>query len=129
MGPAAPWHVGSSQTRARTRVPCISRQILNHCATREAPSVNFLYSITLNSISLSCTLNLLPICNFIAPIGHLALHHYYYYSVCRSSKTFYSVIHQKNHIIHNIKISPAVSENSNSNSGGYHKFFKIRIFA
>ena len=36
-GPAAPWHVGSSQTRARTRVSCISRQILNHCATREAP--------------------------------------------------------------------------------------------
>ena len=35
-GPAAPWHVGSSRTRARTRVPCISRQILNHCATREA---------------------------------------------------------------------------------------------
>ena len=26
----------SSQTRARTRVPCIGRQILNHCATREA---------------------------------------------------------------------------------------------
>ena len=36
MGPVAPRHVGSSQTRARTRVPCISRQILNHCATREA---------------------------------------------------------------------------------------------
>ena len=35
-GPAAPWHVGSSQTRARTRVPCIGRQTLNHCATREA---------------------------------------------------------------------------------------------
>ena len=33
----APLHVGSSQTRARTRVPCIGRQILNHCATREAP--------------------------------------------------------------------------------------------
>ena len=32
----APRHVGSSQTRARTRVPCIGRQILNHCATREA---------------------------------------------------------------------------------------------
>ena len=40
-GLVAPRHVGSSQTRARTRVPCISRQILNHCATREAP-VNFL---------------------------------------------------------------------------------------
>ena len=35
-GLAAPRHVGSSQTRARTRVPCIGRQILNHCATREA---------------------------------------------------------------------------------------------
>ena len=30
------WHVGSSQTRARTHVPRISRQIPNHCATREA---------------------------------------------------------------------------------------------
>ena len=39
-GPAAPRHVGSSQTRARTRVPCIGRQILNHCATREAPLVS-----------------------------------------------------------------------------------------
>ena len=38
-GPVAPRHVGSSQTRARTRVPCISRQILNHCATREAPDI------------------------------------------------------------------------------------------
>ena len=40
-GPVAPRHVGSSQTRARTRVPCISRQTLNHCATREAPSQFF----------------------------------------------------------------------------------------
>ena len=37
MGLVAPRHVGSSQTRAQTRVPCIGRQILNHCATREAP--------------------------------------------------------------------------------------------
>ena len=35
-GLVAPQHVGSSQTRAQTRVPCIGRQILNHCATREA---------------------------------------------------------------------------------------------
>ena len=35
-GPVALRHAGSSQTRARTRVPCISRQIVNHCATREA---------------------------------------------------------------------------------------------
>ena len=41
-GPVAPWYVGSSQTRARTRVPCIGRQILNHCATREAPKPKYL---------------------------------------------------------------------------------------
>ena len=36
-GLAALWHVGSSQTRARTHVPCLGRQILNYCATREVP--------------------------------------------------------------------------------------------
>ena len=40
-GPVAPRHVGSSQTRARTRVPRISRQTPNHCATREAPEYIF----------------------------------------------------------------------------------------
>ena len=40
-GLVAPWHVGSSWTRARTRVPCTGRRILNHCATREAQSVGF----------------------------------------------------------------------------------------
>ena len=40
-GPAAPQHVGSSQTRARTRVPCTGRQTLNHCATREAQTEFF----------------------------------------------------------------------------------------
>ena len=44
-GPVAPWHVGSSQTRARTRVPCIGRQILNHCATREARIILFIYFV------------------------------------------------------------------------------------
>ena len=37
-GPVALRHVGSSQTRAQTHVPCIGRQTLNHCATREALS-------------------------------------------------------------------------------------------
>ena len=44
-GPAAPQHVGSSQTRARTRVPCIGRQTLSHCATREAPILAFFVSL------------------------------------------------------------------------------------
>ena len=41
-GPVAPWQVGSSQTRARTCFPCIVRQPLNHCATKEAPMLLFL---------------------------------------------------------------------------------------
>ena len=48
-GPAAPRHVGSSQTRARTRVPCTSRQTLNHCATREAPPM-----MILRGVAVSC---------------------------------------------------------------------------
>ena len=31
----APQHVESSKTRVQTRVPCIGRQILNHCATEK----------------------------------------------------------------------------------------------
>ncbi|XP_067586818.1 protein lin-52 homolog isoform X1 [Pseudorca crassidens] len=41
-GPATPRHAGSSRTGARTHVPCIGRQTLNHCATREAPEDFFL---------------------------------------------------------------------------------------
>ena len=36
-GLVAPRQVGSSPTRARTRVPCIGRRIFNHCTTRGAP--------------------------------------------------------------------------------------------
>ena len=39
-------------TRARTRVPCIGRQILNHCATREALEGDFL-----NQYVVACHLN------------------------------------------------------------------------
>ena len=35
MGSVAPQHVGSSQTRNQTRVPCNGRQILIRCTTRE----------------------------------------------------------------------------------------------
>ena len=40
-GLVAPWHVGSSQTKARTYVSCIGRQILNYCTTREVPLCQF----------------------------------------------------------------------------------------
>ena len=42
MGLVALWHVGSSWTRARTCVPCVGRQTLNHCATREVQLLYFL---------------------------------------------------------------------------------------
>ena len=35
--------MGSSQTRAQARVPCIGRRILSHCATSEVPSHSFVY--------------------------------------------------------------------------------------
>ena len=40
-GLVAPRHVGSSRTRDGTRVPCLGRWILNHCATREVPTISF----------------------------------------------------------------------------------------
>ena len=47
MGPVAPRRVGSSGTRARTRVPCIGRWILNHCAAREALFLSFYRALCL----------------------------------------------------------------------------------
>ena len=44
-------HVGCSQTRARTRVPCVGRRILNHCATREAQIISFLQCLGKVSIT------------------------------------------------------------------------------
>ena len=47
MGLVAPRHVGSSLTRDQTRVPCIGRWILNHCATGEVPDFIFLIVLIL----------------------------------------------------------------------------------
>ena len=49
-GLVAPWHMGSSQTRDRTHVPCIGRRILNHCATRKAPKILTLKKIQMISL-------------------------------------------------------------------------------
>ncbi|KAJ8790258.1 hypothetical protein J1605_021335 [Eschrichtius robustus] len=45
LTPEEEQHVGSSRTRARTSVPCISRRILNHYATREVPVTAFEYGL------------------------------------------------------------------------------------
>ena len=44
-GPSCYAACGISPARARTRVPCIGRRILNHCATREALYYAFLTTI------------------------------------------------------------------------------------
>ena len=67
-GPAAWRHVGSSQTRARTRVPCIGRQTLNHCATREALisvllkqlKLTYVFALLCNAMFLEMFLEMLP---------------------------------------------------------------------
>ena len=46
-------HVGSSQIRARTHVPCIGRRILNHYTTREAPSSKS-YGFHCKDVSIPC---------------------------------------------------------------------------
>ena len=57
MGLVAPCHVGSSQTRDRTRVPCIGRRILNHCATREVLLMAFERQVLVD-FEVCCLLNL-----------------------------------------------------------------------
>ena len=47
-GRVAPRHAGSSQTRARTHVPCIGRRTPNHCATGEAQFF-FFFSIVFSA--------------------------------------------------------------------------------
>ena len=55
MGLVAPRHVGSSRTRGRTCVPCIGRQILNHCTTREVLNGLLLTKVCFIQISLVYT--------------------------------------------------------------------------
>ena len=75
-GLVAPMHVESSQTRDGTHVPCIGRQILNHCATREVPKQILeytffflpLFSTQMLSYSTSCTSHLIKPEDYFIPI-------------------------------------------------------------
>ena len=64
-GLVAPWHVGSSQTRARTRIPCIGRQTLNHWATREAPCWCFLKAVLIMGYALYQIYSFMQIVDFV----------------------------------------------------------------
>ena len=46
----ASWHMGSSQNRDRTRVPCIGRWILNHWTSREVAELFFLKKTILKEL-------------------------------------------------------------------------------
>ena len=63
-GLVALWHVGSSQTRDQTCVPCLGRHILNHYTTREVPSIRFLKCLFFNLSMSSGTINTL----YVGPI-------------------------------------------------------------
>ena len=57
MGLVVPRHVGlSTQTRDRTRVPCIGRKIPNHWTTREAPQFSFFVCVFKNAHNIKFTL-------------------------------------------------------------------------
>ena len=89
----APRHVGSSRTRERTRVPCIGRQILNHCTTREVPSVQFLYSSRYSCsswLSLSLSLSVLehlPL-SYCTILHGFSMHHF---SHCQGNNRFHQI--------------------------------------
>ena len=72
------WHVGSSWTRAWIHVPCIGRQILNHCATREAPEIIFFF--------------------FLSYILYLSSFNYYFIYVCLP-QLYWNYIFRKNRIL------------------------------
>ena len=90
MGLVAPRHVGSSQTRARTRVSCIGRQILIHCATREALFQHLLLTrlSLLHCITFACLseIGCVYLCGSISGLsvllhGSLCLFFYPYHTV------------------------------------------------
>ena len=88
-GLVAPRHVGSSKTRARTRVPCIGRQILNHCATREA-LILFLLKFDSQLYPACCLL-----CSAILP----KTYYLYFICICLTLKTKVGVRRKKKELV------------------------------
>ena len=81
-GLVAPQHVGSSRTKARICVPCNGRQILNHCATREA-LLKYFEAILLHAekvliIVSSCIILFINIKRNIISLVHFNVHLEFY---------------------------------------------------
>ena len=62
-GLVAPRHVGSSQTRDQTCVPCIGRWILNYWTTKEVPLIVVLICISLIISSFGYLFKIVPFSN------------------------------------------------------------------
>ena len=96
-------HVGSSQTRARTHVPCIGRWILNHCATREVPVCFFNCVISLELKGNLSSLGLLLYVPFTdssqSPIAALKLYSVWIEHIT-SSSTISLLPHSLTSVIH-----------------------------
>ena len=89
MGLVAPQHVGSSRTRARTRVPCIGRWILNHCATREVLDLALLESIYLLPGMKLRTLVIPLTFLFTSPLpAHFLVIYYFYITMVNNNYIF-----------------------------------------
>ena len=89
-GLVAPWHVGSFRTRARTRVPCVGRRILNHCATREALELPFKQYFSPLYVLISSQIHPLPPSLF--HISHLDNHGLSASSLALIQSVLYTVI-------------------------------------
>ena len=70
---AAPWHVGSSQTRDRTCFPCTGRQILIHWSTREfstpCPFHTYLWLSAVSLLTVWALLSASRTCEGIPPLA------------------------------------------------------------
>ena len=86
MGLATPRHVGSSRTGARTCVPCIGRQTLNHRATREARGIFFkFFFFPCNTAKSVCTVDINSLC-FMATRCTLDPSQIFYNCICFGKK-------------------------------------------
>ena len=74
-GLVVPWHVESPRTMARTLVPFIGRQILNHCTTRKAPGnlfLNFSASAIMRKQKYSVVYKIPSLSYFVLAVKELA---------------------------------------------------------
>ena len=89
-------YVASSQTRDRTHVPCIGRQILTHCTIREVLVVVLICIFLVVSVHVLAATILLPIesiCSVLLPMKKIGLLAFLSFKnpLCIPCQVFYQV--------------------------------------